>query len=455
MSRRTREVRCPEHKDAPLVEDYAAGDRICSACGLVVGDRVIDVRTEWRTFGNNDKKKNNFDPNRVGAARDPLLDGSELSTMVGSIPGQRGGGLYGHHDHGGTNSLQQWNTRSGMSGTARSLISAFKQIALMADRLHVKQVIVDRAKKLYKQVDDTGQLKGRAHDAIGAACLYIACRQEGVPRTFKEICAVAEIPKKSIGRCYQAICKALESNLSGLANIKTDDYMSRFCSHLDLPRPTQIVARHIGKLATEVGVVAGKSPISVTAAAIFMAAQALPATRLPAKQVGEVAGVTEQTIRLAYREMYPIRLYLFPADFRGTNWDAVVALPDLGAPLGKLGKAGPVRVIQRLRKEGSQDTRLLAALQFDPALEIKAEKGTPKIEPKAEPAAAASAASAPSAAAAAAAAPASPSFLFLLSPCERVRLSLRGETFGDDDDERFVCCCPPCMECARSRHTWS
>jgi transcription initiation factor TFIIIB Brf1 subunit/transcription initiation factor TFIIB len=36
-------VRCPYHPDANLAEDYRAGDMICTECGLVVGDRVIDV----------------------------------------------------------------------------------------------------------------------------------------------------------------------------------------------------------------------------------------------------------------------------------------------------------------------------------------------------------------------------------------------------------------------------
>ena len=36
-------VVCPSHPDANLIEDYHAGDMICSECGLVVGDRVIDV----------------------------------------------------------------------------------------------------------------------------------------------------------------------------------------------------------------------------------------------------------------------------------------------------------------------------------------------------------------------------------------------------------------------------
>lgn len=37
--RRSAQVVCPEHTDAHLIEDYHAGDMICSECGLVVGDR--------------------------------------------------------------------------------------------------------------------------------------------------------------------------------------------------------------------------------------------------------------------------------------------------------------------------------------------------------------------------------------------------------------------------------
>lgn len=32
-------VVCLHHPDAPLIEDYRAGDMICSECGLIVGDR--------------------------------------------------------------------------------------------------------------------------------------------------------------------------------------------------------------------------------------------------------------------------------------------------------------------------------------------------------------------------------------------------------------------------------
>lgn len=71
---------CYAHPDAPLIEDYRAGDMICSECGLVVGDRVIDVGSEWRTFSN---EKSGVDPSRVGGPENPLLSGGDLSTMIG------------------------------------------------------------------------------------------------------------------------------------------------------------------------------------------------------------------------------------------------------------------------------------------------------------------------------------------------------------------------------------
>ena len=55
----------------------------------------------------------------------------------------------------------------------------------MADRMNFPGSLVDRAKVNFKEAYESRQLKGRSNDAIAAACLYIACRQEGVPRTFK------------------------------------------------------------------------------------------------------------------------------------------------------------------------------------------------------------------------------------------------------------------------------
>lgn len=157
-----------------------------------------------------------------------------------------------------------------MSSSDRTLINAYREINNMASRIDLTASIIDRAHHLFKQVHDGKFLKGRSNDAVASACLYIACRQECVPRTFKEICAVSKISKKEIGRCFKLIVKALNTSVDV---ITTGDFMSRFCANLGLSLMVQKAATLIAKKAMDLDIVAGKSPISVSAAAIYMASQ--------------------------------------------------------------------------------------------------------------------------------------------------------------------------------------
>lgn len=65
------------------------------------------------------------------------------------------------------------------------MTQAISVIREMSERLHLPKATQDHAAKKFKEVLDSKALKGRNSEAQVAACLYIACRQEGVPRTFK------------------------------------------------------------------------------------------------------------------------------------------------------------------------------------------------------------------------------------------------------------------------------
>lgn len=41
---------CPDCRDPNpnIVEEFSSGDLVCGSCGLVLGDRVVDTRSEWR-----------------------------------------------------------------------------------------------------------------------------------------------------------------------------------------------------------------------------------------------------------------------------------------------------------------------------------------------------------------------------------------------------------------------
>ncbi|KRX62835.1 Transcription initiation factor IIB [Trichinella britovi] len=300
-------VSCPAHPDAELIEDHRAGDMICMECGLVVGDRIVDVSSEWRSFSSDTNSK---DPSRVGSPENNLMSGGGLATSIA------GGGS----DE--SRSLSNLQKRQASNNQDRALIHAFGVIREMADRIHLTKSIQDQANLLFKQVQETKALKGKNNDAVASACLYIACRKDGVPRTFKEIilsileiCAVSKLSKKEVGRCFKLILRALETNLN---LITTSDFMSRFCGNLNLPQYVQTAATHIARAAVENDLVSGRSPVSIAAAAIYMASQASLEKRC-AKDIGDVAGVAEVTIRQSYKLMLGSAAKLFPADFKFTT----------------------------------------------------------------------------------------------------------------------------------------
>ncbi|VDN14255.1 unnamed protein product [Dibothriocephalus latus] len=235
---------------------------VCSLCGLVVADRIIDVGSEWRTFSNDANAKDN---SRVGAAENPLLEGKDLSTMI-SAPSRTDSR---HVDDQGR---PLYRNRRNVSGNDRALITAFREISQMAERLNLPKTISDRANLLFKQVYETRNLRGRSNDAVSTACLYMACRQEKVPRTFKEVCAVSKVSKKEIGKVFKKILNILETNVQA---VSVDDFMSRFCANLHLNITVQQVANVVARRALNLNLVSGRSPVSVAAAAIYMAAYAL------------------------------------------------------------------------------------------------------------------------------------------------------------------------------------
>lgn len=100
----------------------------------------------------------------------------------------------------------------------------------MGEAISLSRVVVDSAKQLFKKVDENKLLKGKSVEASSAACIYIACREHSVSRTFKEVCALTNVSKKEIGRCF----KLLQPHFENKPQISFDSYISRFSSSLEL-----------------------------------------------------------------------------------------------------------------------------------------------------------------------------------------------------------------------------
>ncbi|KAK3286699.1 hypothetical protein CYMTET_5757 [Cymbomonas tetramitiformis] len=285
-----------------IVEAHADGDLICEDCGLVLEARTIDESTEWRTFSNSDST--GADPARVGGPNNPLLRDGGLHTVIGKGDSK---------DYTAT-ALARLQDRE--SNPDRKLIKAFGEIAQMAERLGLVPTIKDSANELYRDVAELKSIRGRSASAVHAACLYIACCKENNGRTFKEICAGArDTNAREIGRCYKFIVKALGGKLQNEMNqnsLKSEHLVRRYCSNLCLEHDTTNAIRVCVDNFLELReslLTSHKTQSSVTAAGIYMVTALLP-DKPELKQISEVAGVAEATIKGSYEDMYPHRASL-------------------------------------------------------------------------------------------------------------------------------------------------
>ncbi len=189
---------CRDCKEVPpnLVEEFASGDTVCGSCGLVLGERIVDTRSEWRTFSNDDQGSD--DPSRVGDAPNELMIGEQLHTTI-AFDG--GGGNAKSRD------LHRAQSKAVHDRASKGLMAAYKEIGALCDSLSISGDTSHTAKNLFKQVSEGNAFRTKSQETVIAGCIFIACRQTNVPRSFREIFALTRVSKAEIGRTFKALEK--------------------------------------------------------------------------------------------------------------------------------------------------------------------------------------------------------------------------------------------------------
>ena len=166
---------------------------------------------------------------------------------------------------------------------------AAKLISTMAIKLRLNgdikttAAIVNRANELFKN-SDIKKVRGinqymdktKISDAKAAACLYIACRQEGLPMTFNDIVAVSTLSGKEICRSFVFVLNSDEAYW--------------FCEVLSLSKEVEEAATSITMKTRNLGIVSeGITNVVVALAAIYMASQATDDKRTK-KEISNITG---------------------------------------------------------------------------------------------------------------------------------------------------------------------
>ncbi|XP_065851803.1 plant-specific TFIIB-related protein 1 [Euphorbia lathyris] len=227
-----------------------------------------------------------------------------------------------------TSSTSNSNSNSNSSTVVVDNLRAYMQIIDVSSILGLDFDISDHAFQLFRDCCSATCLRNRSVEALATAALVQAIREAQEPRTLQEISIAANVPQKEIGKYIKILGEALQLSQPINSN-SISVHMPRFCTLLQLNKSAQELATHIGEVVINKCFCTRRNPISISAAAIYLACQ-LEDKRKTQAEICKVTGLTEVTLRKVYKELLE-------------NWDDL--LPSNYTPAVPLEKAFPTTAI--------------------------------------------------------------------------------------------------------------
>ncbi|MCQ5337603.1 MAG: transcription initiation factor IIB [Candidatus Methanomethylicia archaeon] len=289
-------LKCPNCGSTSFVNNYERGEVVCTNCGLVVTEKVIDRGPEWRAFTSEERDKRS----RVGSPLSPTVHDKGLSTVIDWRDKDAMGRKLEPKKRIEILRWRKWQIRTRVhSSIDRNLAQAMSELDRISSQLELPKSVKEEAAVIYRKAVEKGLVRGRSIESVMAAAIYAACRTQKVPRTLDEIAKYTKAGRKDVARCYRLLLKEVNIKIPIADPI---DFTVRIGSILNLSGITQHRAAEIIREAKKRGITAGKDPAGLAAAAIYIASL-LENERRTQKEIAQAAQVTEVTVRNRYKEL--------------------------------------------------------------------------------------------------------------------------------------------------------
>jgi transcription initiation factor TFIIB len=161
------------------------GQNVCEKCGTIM-DRFIDEGAEWRNY----EDSKGEDQSRTGFTTSELLPEASYGSMI-SYKGL----------HVKMKAIQRLSCWALSTNSQRSWMGIFDAIHLSCTNAGLPKSIIMDACGMYKKLEDSQKVRGETRRALMGACVFVACRNNGVPRSHEEISKLFSVN-------IRALCKA-------------------------------------------------------------------------------------------------------------------------------------------------------------------------------------------------------------------------------------------------------
>lgn len=237
---RPRGATCPACSSTSILHDYNRGEQVCTRCGLVILDKLLEPGPEWRSVHGEGPERADVSSG-LDVTRHDLGLGSRFEISREFSPAQRAR----------LRRLRvlQEQSRAG-SWAAKSLRDAMVELGKICGDLSLPKGVRAEASVNYRRAKAGGMTVGRDMRQVIGAVVFFTCRLRGLPRTEKEVARVfssrygtsSGVARRSIHRLVRLLREVLEVEER---RVTAEDYVGRFAPQLHLSDVAVEQAREI------------------------------------------------------------------------------------------------------------------------------------------------------------------------------------------------------------------
>jgi transcription initiation factor TFIIB len=296
-------VSCTECKSVnDVVVDRMQGDTICRHCGFVITGLLLSEEPDFEGNEEEGGMSLNFNPQyrfQVGSGQ-----------MMPGGPTRRG---QRRHYGGGGGGDEGLNIASELTRKEKSTLSGFTFIKDSASSLEVHITVTEDAMGLYDEFikKSTTAIHGGRSELVASACMYAACRREGVPRTLKEVAAAFHTTSKLLAKAFTTLVKDLNLHIVGASST---DIIPRIGGKLSLPHQIVAASLEVAEKATAIGISA-PSPQTLSIACVYFVL-VVSGDNIAMATVADVLELSKlKPIKSTYQDLLKYRFELLSDEF--------------------------------------------------------------------------------------------------------------------------------------------
>lgn len=278
------------------ITDAMTGEIACGNCGVVLLEKAVDLGRENTGQTMDDYSSNS----RTGQKTSLKMTDRGLSTTIQAQNRDSTGRTLSADNKRSFHRLRMWDRNSKSALSKQSFVKAFAFLDGMRPKLGLPEHVVEKSAYLFRKVEQRQLLRGRSSLPVMCSVIYMACRITDTPRTLSDIADAAGIKKRVIQRFY----RLLFANLDDVNSISysPSEFVSRISTEANLSEKTIRNARKILEFSDRKGITSGKHPMSMAAAAVYLALQDNH-EKVSQTRIAQISGISAVTIRNRVKEL--------------------------------------------------------------------------------------------------------------------------------------------------------